>query len=300
MIELVGIGACVLDKLIVVDHYPAEDVKQEALSSDTAGGGPTATAIVAAAKLGAKAAFVGVLSKDDTGEALLKDFSTYGVDNSYITLAEGRGFASWILLNQATGSRTCVYDRGDLPDLKLDKRQKEVIRNAKLLEIDGNNLPAALEACDLIHERGGEVLYDADGRYPGVEALLPKTDYLIPSEEFARFITGEDDLLKAAHILFERYSPKAVVITAGKEGGVYLTAEEEGRYPCFKVETKDTNGAGDVFHGAFSAAILREMTVREACVYSSATSAIKCTGIGARRSAPGHEEVMEFLKEQQK
>ena len=55
MNKAVGIGACVMDTLINVPNYPKEDTKMRAESSKQAGGGPVATGLVAAARLGAEA-----------------------------------------------------------------------------------------------------------------------------------------------------------------------------------------------------------------------------------------------------
>ena len=59
----------------------------------------------------------------------------------------------------------------------------------------------------------------------------------------------------------------------------------------------DSNGAGDVFHGAFAAALLRGYDFLTCCHFASATSALKCTGIGARESVPDFETVRTYLKE---
>ena len=69
MSKIVGIGANVFDTLYNIPTYPAEDTKMRALSSKTAGGGPVATGLVAAAKLGAKTAYIGVLSNDSAGDS---------------------------------------------------------------------------------------------------------------------------------------------------------------------------------------------------------------------------------------
>lgn len=90
------------------------------------------------------------------------------------------------------------------------------------------------------------------GLYEGVERLLPYSDYLIPSIEFALKITKTESVEKAAEILFERYSPRAVVITMGDKGGLIYDGKNAERYPAFNVKAVDTNGAGDVFHGAFA------------------------------------------------
>ena len=100
MVEIVAIGACVMDTLIEVPRYPKEDTKMRALSSKMAGGGPAATGLVAASKLGAKTAFLGVLSADSAGDFLLSDFEKYGVSTDCIERKTGyRAFTSVIWLS---------------------------------------------------------------------------------------------------------------------------------------------------------------------------------------------------------
>ena len=67
MADIVGIGANVYDTLITVSDYPKEDTKQRAKGIKQCGGGPCATGLVAAAKLGANAAYIGALAKDGGG-----------------------------------------------------------------------------------------------------------------------------------------------------------------------------------------------------------------------------------------
>ena len=67
MNKAVGIGACVMDTLINMPNYPKDDTKMRAESSKQAGGGPVATGLVAAARLGAETEYIGVLSDDADG-----------------------------------------------------------------------------------------------------------------------------------------------------------------------------------------------------------------------------------------
>ena len=61
--EIIGIGSTVYDTLMVVDRYPTEDTKLEDLETKVQGGGPCATALVAARKLGVSAAQIIGLDK---------------------------------------------------------------------------------------------------------------------------------------------------------------------------------------------------------------------------------------------
>lgn len=296
-VQIVGIGACVMDTLITVPRYPTEDTKLRAESSAPAGGGPVATGLVAAQKLGVQTGYIGVLSDDAGGRFLAADFEKYGVDTSCVTVQSGyRSFTSCIWLSKESTSRTCVFDRGNLPPLRLNEAQKQAIAKADVLMVDGNELEAAIEGAKIARENGVAVLYDAGGRYEGVERLLPLADYLIPSEEFALGITGCKTAAEAAQALYKRFSPKAVVVTCGKRGGVLYDGVLK-EYPIYPAEVVDSNGAGDVFHGAFAAAVVMGYDREKSCHFSSAVSGLKCTGVGARASVPSFETVKTYMKE---
>lgn len=298
MAKIVGIGANVCDTLFTVPNYPTEDTKMRADSMKLSGGGPCATGLVAASKLGGDCAYIGNLTDDNAGKFLIEDMEKYNVSTEFVNVIKGcTSFSSCIWLSKDTAARTCVFYRGDIPALKLDEKQKKAICDAEILMIDGNEMGAAEEACKIANKNSTKVLYDAGGLYVGVEKLLPLTDILIPSEEFALGHTKAETVEDAAKILFEKYSPEIVVITQGKKGGIIFDGKEVKDYPAFLVDAVDSNGSGDVFHGAFAFAMDMGYNYYDACVFSSAVSALKCTKVGAREGVPSLAEVKEFLKE---
>lgn len=298
MSKIVGIGACVMDTLINVPYYPKEDTKLRAVSVKPAGGGPVATGLVAAARLGEETGFIGVLSDDASGDFLLGDFKKYGVDTANVDIkSDHRAFTSVIWLSAETTSRTCVFDKGDLPPLVLDGTKRAAIENAEILMVDGNEMDAAVEAARYAHEVGTKVLYDCGGLYDGVERLLAHTDIMIPSEEFAMGHTGADNAEDAARRLYELYRPKVVVVTQGKRGGIMFDGEKIVSYPTYPAKVLDSNGSGDVFHGAFAAGLAKGFDFLKCCHFSSAVSALKCTGVGARESVPDFDTVKKYMKE---
>ncbi len=298
MKKVVGIGACVMDTLITVPSFPAEDTKMRAEGTKLAGGGPAATGIVAVSKLGISAGFIGVLSKDGTGDFLKGDFEKYGVNTENIDFLEGyRAFTSCIWLSKEAASRTCVFDKGNLPALVLDEKKKAAIAEADILMVDGNELSAAIEAAKHARENGTRVLYDAGGLYPGIEGLLPYVDILIPSKEYALGHTKCETVEEAAKKLYDTYHPEVVVITMGKDGGILYDGKDVTSYPIYPAEVVDSNGAGDVFHGAFAAGICYGFDYLKCCHFSSAVSAMKCMNVGARESVPTFEAVKGYMKE---
>ena len=298
MNTIVGIGANVCDTLITVPSYPKEDTKLRADTISQSGGGPCATGLVAAAKLGGKCAYIGTLTDDSAGEFLLNDLKKYGVSTEFVTVIPGyTSFSSFICLSKENASRTCLFHRGNIPYQKLNDNQKEAIKNAQIIMIDGNETDTALDGVKIARQYGTKVLYDAGGLYDGVENLMQYVDILIPSEEFALGYTHTDNPCEAAQILYEKYSPEVVVITQGKKGGIIYDGKNIEDYPAFLVDGVDSNGSGDVFHGAFAYAVASGYSYYDACVFSSAVSALKCTKLGARQSVPTLNETIKFLRE---
>ena len=97
--------------------------------------------------------------------------------------------------------------------------------------------------------------------------------------------------------MYDTYNAEVVVATCGKRGGVIYDGKSVRSYPALPAEVVDSNGAGDVFHGAFAYACTVYDDYYNCCIFSSAVSAIKCMGIGARESVPNLETVQKYLKE---
>jgi sugar/nucleoside kinase (ribokinase family) len=63
------------------------------------------------------------------------------------------------------------------------------------------------------------------------------------------------------------------------------------------VQTVDTLGAGDIFHGAFALAITERRDLPDALRFASAAAALKCTRFGGAFASPQRAEVERFLSE---
>ena len=68
-----------------------------------------------------------------------------------------------------------------------------------------------------------------------------------------------------------------------------------GAYP---VDVKDTLGAGDVWHGAFTLALAEGRQVEQAIGFAGAAAALKVRNGGGRSGAPVRSELDVFIAEQ--
>ena len=293
MKRIIGIGACVYDTIIVCKDYPKEDTKSPVEKVFCSGGGPVSNALVVISKLGFQAEYLGAFAADAAGEYLLKDFGNYGVRTERSVRAGERSFNSYILLSDRKHTRTCVFDRGNIPD-DPTLFDFSCIADADILHLDGNYLECALSAAKIAHDSGVAVSLDAGGLYSGIERLLPFVDILIPSAEFALKITGKSNICDAMENLQKQYAPQVLVVTDGKNGGYFYFEGKIEKYKSVPVRAVDTNGAGDTFHGAFLVAFGQGKDIRTCCNFAASVSAYKCACRGLRKLDFNIKEISAF------
>lgn len=296
-IDFVGLGFCSNDYISLLPEIPM-DHKVQIIEHLVQGGGPAATATVAAARLGMKTAFISVVGNDDPGKRILQDFESEGINTSYMTVRPG--FVSPIAycwIEQPTGKRSIAWTRGNLAELDpASEVNMDLIRNAKILHLDGHNTAAALEAAKEARKSGVLVNLDAGTLRPGVEEIMKYTDLLFTSEYFARTWSGEDDLEKAL-VKLSKIGARVTGVTMGSKGCIAWNNGEIIRCPAFKITAVDTTGAGDTFHGAFGVRYVETGDLHESMRFASAVSALKCLKLGGRTGLPTRKQVNDFLSQ---
>lgn len=128
--------------------------------------------------------------------------------------------------------------------------------------------------------------------------VLGRTDWLSLNRAEATAIVGQAEDAEMATRLFARHCQRAkgIVLRSGAAGALLALADEAPVFvPAFRVETIDTNGAGDAHDGAFIAALSRGMSPLDALRYANAAAAISTTHHGGP-TAPDAGEINEFLK----
>lgn len=296
-IAFVGLGYCSNDYLCRVPEIPL-DHKVEALEHLTQGGGPAATATVAAARLGMKCAFVGVAGDDESGQTIVRDLNAEQVSTEAFQVRKGCTTSTAYCWIDASGKRSIVWYRGNGADLAEEEVPESLIANARILHLDGHQTRAALAAAKMARKHNVLVNIDAGTLRPGVEEILKHTDILITSEFFAKQITGaegyENQLMELVKI-----GAKVTGITMGCRGSMCYDRETGKviRCPIFEdCPVVDTTGAGDVFHAAFGVRYLTTGDLFQCLRFASAVSGIKCGKLGGRAGIPTLAEVEAFLK----
>jgi sugar/nucleoside kinase (ribokinase family) len=261
------------------------------------GGGLTATALVAVARLGGRAAYAGVLGDDSFSREAIEGLESEGVDCSHVLRQEGAGpVRAIVLIDNATGSRTILYDARHLTTRDPDTLDDALLAGARVLFLDQRIASAGAVMAARAHALGIPVVADVERLTdPGVHEMIDLTDHLIVGQALAALLTGESDPARAAEALWSE-DRTAAVVTAGSRGSWYRTANAPVRHqPIFPVTVVDTTGCGDVFHGAYALQLARGAAIPECVRYAAAAAALKATRPGGRTGIPTHEGVMELL-----
>ena len=290
---VVFVGAATMDSIVLVSGYPGPDERVVAEDLVFAGGGPAATAAVAAARLGIEAAFVGTVGDDEEGRRILEDLASEGVDVSGVTRAAGaRSAASVIVVDALRGTRAICNRPGPGVDTA---RGAELVRGAQWVHADHVGWAAVAQLLDLTATARPKVSVDAGNPIPdftpaGVDLYVPTLEALRRTHGDG---TGDEALLEAAL----REGARRVVATDGSRGSLAADATgERARAAGVPVDVVSTLGAGDVFHGALVAAHVRDLPLDDALEYANHVAALSCLGLDGRSAIPTHDDVTARLR----
>jgi sugar/nucleoside kinase (ribokinase family) len=293
--DVVGLGTNALDLIAIIDGYPEPDTKAQFQTFEVQGGGVTATAMAAAARLGLRARYLGKVGGDFWSRASLKTLSREGVDTRAVVRDKASpGHVSIVLADQRTGQRTLFFRRPPAYVIRPEELSRAAVCSGRLLHVDGIDAAAAGQAVTWAREAGMRVTMDGERIVEGIEEVWPLVDLLICNPGFVRATTGHAALEDGLRELADR-GPSRVAATLAGEGALGL---EEGRWvrvPGFRVEVVDSNGAGDVFHGACAFGELRGWPLEWTLTFANAVAAMKCRHLGGRRGIPRLPEVRDFL-----
>jgi sugar/nucleoside kinase (ribokinase family) len=292
-------GIAVLDEVFRVDEFPPPDGKAMATEFVAVGGGCAANAAVAITRLGGAASYAGPLGgpagQEPISDRILSGLAAEGVDCAGCVRLDGVTSALSAIFVNARGERTIATYRDHRLDAVTPRDADALAAGAEAVLAD-NRFPAfSLPICRAALRRGVPVVLDADKPAAPGDPIFAACSHIVFSSEGLRATMGMDDLA-AALLKFGAATNAFLAVTNGADPVLWRDHDDVIReLPVFRIAAVDTLAAGDIFHGAFTLALLEGRDTVQALRFAAAAAGVKCARFGGSAAAPSRAEVDALL-----
>jgi sulfofructose kinase len=295
MTSVLIVGFSCQDFVFAVDALPTRGEKYRARGLETVGGGLSANAAVAIARLGGAAQLITYLGDDGVGRDILEELAREGVDCGLSRRFPGaRSPLSAIAVDKAGERMILNYADPSIPP-DADWLPASVPPGVSAVLGDSRWEAGSTAMFRLARAAGLPAVLDADRAMKSPETAAAAT-HVAWSAQGLREATGLSDLQQALRAEARRHG-NWVAVTDGANGCWFAEGEEIDHVPAFKVEVVDTLGAGDTFHGALALALGEGQEETRAVRFASAAASLKCARFGGRKGMPNRAEVERLLGE---
>ena len=298
---IIGVG-CIASDQILVTNVKWKDEKGKIIRRENRFGGNVRNSLVAISALGIQTAYVGTMSDEPKWQSAIDDFKSNGVSIEFVDYDAKSHPAEATIIITGDGDRFIVYDDEPLHHIKLPKISKveKAISQAQLLMVDaGICPPGTLEIVKKCIENKIPVVLDAEQFFIEKSIILQMIDCVsdpVLPINFAKKVTGKEEVSEIINTLWND-SRNAVVITDGANGCYFRDASSPAirKLSAYKITAVDTNGTGDIFHGAYAYGILNNMNTMERLKFASAAAASVAELPQGSVRKPNLERIKEFI-----
>lgn len=324
--DLYGIGAALLDTEIEVSDSDlqrlgvdkgvmtlVDDARQSQLVAELrdhlvtashACGGSGANTVIAASYFGLSTFYSCKVAADDNGDFYRANLSAAGVAYPRaLERAEPGTTGKCLVLITPDAERSMNTYLGISAQLSTAELEAETLSAARWAYIEGYlvSSPTGRAAAMELHERAQKAgvkialsLSDpamVDLFRDGLAQMIgPGVDLLFCNRDEALAFTGTGSVEQAASAL--RAYCRGFAITLGAEGALLWDGNEQYRAVAPKVQAVDSNGAGDMFAGAFLYGINRGMSFPEAGELACRAAAQVVSQYGPRLRPEQHSQLL--------
>ena len=290
------IGQTYIDVTFITDHMPTGDEKHVASAYAVSFGGNAVTAAFCCAKLGIVPDLIATVANDWLGRMFQDMSAKYGISIHPRKVTS----SSLSFIMPKDGKRAIVRCRDDdhlhpFPMLNMS--------GCRALHVDGHQPDAALHYARLCRDAGILTSLDGGGLRENTDELLGYIDVAIVAERLCEQMNFDPEAMLD---YLKRRGCKVGGVTMGERGLIWY--DETGvvrEIPALAVPSArvlDTNGAGDVFHGAYVYSYLHDQSRswQEHFAFAQAASAHKIQHLGNEAGLPTLADIAAVRREFEK
>jgi 2-dehydro-3-deoxygluconokinase len=274
-------------------------------------GGDTSNAAIAAARLGARTAYVTRVGNDAFGRRLLDLWREEGVAIDGVAIDDDAPTGVYFVAHGPNGHEFSYLRAGSAASrMTPASLPRELLQATRVLHLSAISQAISASACDacfaaidVAREAGARIAYDTNLRlrlWPLARAravifeTLRLADWALPGLDDAIHLFGVDDpvrIVEACHA----FGCSVVVLKLGRDGCLVSDGRARTQIDGVRVQSLDATGAGDCFDGAFLARMVSGDDPERAARYANAAAALKTIGYGAVAPLPTAADVERFI-----
>lgn len=294
--RILSIGLTTYDITFYTDCYPPANRKIRNNDKAEAPGGSAFNMTALLNKWGVDVSLLSVIGNDIYASNIIKYFQEQNIDETYLQKNDGNTNLSSVVCNLKEGTRNIVAYQ----DPSLRPNDPDLDFNPDLIITDGH-YPEIVKS--VINKYPQAVVLIDAGRFNEETVMLAKlAHYMICSKDFAEEYTGididlsnRDNIMNIFNKLKEEFK-NTNIITLEKSGSIVENNNQIYLVPSIKVEELDTNGAGDLYHGAFAYGLIQKWPLSKIMMVANITGALSTTAKG--NYIPSIEEVLRIYDNQ--
>lgn len=276
-----------------------------------AGGGSAANTLFALSQFGGKAFYSCKVANDETGDFYMKELGHHNIETNLANDRDPGVTGRCLVMVTPDAERTMLSNLAISQDLSTAELRHDAIADAEYTYVEGYLVtsPSALEAVKELKKEtranGGRIAFTfsdpAMVEYfcDGVNEVLGEdgVDMLFCNRQEAMIWSGEDDLDAACRKL-EKVAGQFAV-TLGADGALLYDGSQYSQVPAEPVKAVDTNGAGDMFAGAFMFGLTQGHSFTDAGRLATLASGVIVSSFGPRLDLEQHQEVLKMFQQKQ-
>lgn len=274
--------------------------------------GAESNTAIGLSRIGHKTGWISRIGSDEFGEYILAFLRGEKVDVSQVKSTDKAPTGVFFKERRRTDSTRVFYYRAGSAASYMTPHDLDAayIQNARYLHLTGIT-PALGASCyqtiekalDIAADSDVKVSFDPNIRFKlwsagkareALRSIAQRVDLFLTSEEEASFITGEEDMKRAARHL-QALGPGTVVIKLGADGAYALSSDQEALVPGIQVQVVETVGAGDAFNAGFLSGQLRGWDLENSLRLGNIMGGLATTAPGDVEGLPDWSEIQPYL-----
>jgi sugar/nucleoside kinase (ribokinase family) len=307
MYEVTCLGILVADVVgKPIDTYPERGRLQLVDRMELHSGGCAANTGVSLAKIGIRTAVIGKVGNDGFGDFLVQVLQQHGIDTRGVRRDEQEATSATMVMVHSDGERSFLHYIGANAALRLEDVDIDTVRQSQVLHVAGALVMPGIDGeptAQLLRrakEMGVITSFDtvwntSSGWMNTVKPCLPYVDYMIPSIEEAKMLTGKEDPEDIAQV-FLAHGVKVVGLKMGERGCYIRSSEVKLAIPRYQVQAVDALGAGDAFAAGFLTGVVKGWDLEQTGRFANAVGALCVTALGATTGVRSLQETLEFMQ----